>query len=306
MTLRPVAVLLFAAFASLTSLLAAPVPKRSAKDAVDRFFYAVEKGKGGNTSVFWGLPEKDVLRELITHFASEDRRRRRLAISVTEGLGHRAKTPDARRLAANALLKHATNSGTEEDEVANVLHRLAKFHKDDFPPKASDAVAKFARAIDPPDSALILAGLLGVTAVTDNLKALAVPVPGRSPFLNPQWSANLALARLGDTDSTKHCLATIAGEKDLAQRARHFDEVTYMRSDDARKLLIRYLMTDDILPPIRSGEEGKKLALHALTQLAGTVRDFPVERVLTHTYTAEQLATARKWVKEQKELKWKE
>ena len=287
--------------------LAAPVPKRTAKDAANQFFNAVEKGKGGNTSVFWYLPEVDVIRELTSHFASENTRRRGLAIEVTQMRGHRAKDPAARRLAAEALLKHAVNkSGAEKREVASALHALTKFRKADFPPKAGEAVAKFVREIDPPNAALILAGLLDVKDVTDNLKRLAAPVAGQSPFLNPQWSANLALARLGDADAAKHCVATIAGEKDTGQRTRHFEELVYIRQEVALKGLIEQLRSEELLPALKPNVPGSPVSYRALTVLAESVEGFPVKSESGPTYTTEQLAAARKWATEKKQPKWKE
>jgi len=287
--------------------LAAPVPKRTAKDAANQFFNAVEKGKGGNTSVFWHLPEVDVIRELTSHFASENARRRGLAIEVTQMQGHRAKNPAARRIAAEALLKHAVSkSGAEKREVASALHALTKFRKADFPPKGGEAVAKFVREIGPSEAALILAGLLDVKEVTDNLKGLATPVAGQSPFLNPQWSANLALARLGDAAAAKHCVATVAGEKDTAQRTRHFEELAYTRQEVALKGLIEQLKSDELLPALKPNLPGSPLSHYALSVLAETVVDFPVKGSNVHLYTAEQLAAARKWATEKKQPKWKE
>ena len=49
---------------------AAPIPKRVVKDEVAKFFASAEKGRG-NTSVFWGLPQEEVVRELATYFEHE-------------------------------------------------------------------------------------------------------------------------------------------------------------------------------------------------------------------------------------------
>ena len=82
--------------------------------------------------------------------------------------------------------------------------------------------------------------------------------------------------------------------------------MAYTRQEVALKGLVEQLNSDELLPALKPNLPGSPVSYRALTILAGAVVDFPVERNLTHIYKAEQLATARKWVSQQKMLNWKE
>ena len=285
---------------------AAPIPKRVVKDEVAKFFAAVEKGRG-NTSVFWGLPQEEVVRELATYFEHESGLRRSMSVTLAASVGRHAKEPAARSLATDALLNHATGAdGGKKRNAGQALDGLLAFKKADFRQAAGAAVEKLVRADDPHPSALLLAGFLGLKAVADDLKKLSETIPGKPRFENPSWSARLALGRLGDAASVKHCVERIENEPDAVQRERHFPELAFLRHADGLKSLTGFLASDARLPGTKPSDPGPKVALRALTAMAEVVEGFPVAADLTHTYTAEQLAAARKWVKDQKELKWKE
>ena len=65
-------------------------------------------------------------------------------------------------------------------------------------------------------------------------------------------------------------------------------------------------MSEDRLPSTRGGNaQGSKIAFYALTVLAEGVEGFPVKSEGGPSYTEEQLATARKWVRDQKDFKFK-
>jgi len=285
---------------------AAPVPKRVVKDEVAKFFISVEKGRG-NTSVFWGLPQEEVVRELGTYFEHESSLRRSMSVIIAASVGRHAKEPAARSLATDALLNHATGAdGGKKRNAVQALGGLLAFKKADFRQAAGAAVETLVRTDDPHPSALLLAGILGLKSVADDLKKLSETIPGRPRFENPSWSAHLALGRLGEAVSVKHCVERVENELDAVQRERHFPELAFLRHADGLKSLTGFLESDARLPGAKPADPGPKVALHALTAMAEVVEGFPVKADLTHTYTDAQLATARKWVKEQKELKWKE
>lgn len=285
---------------------AAPVPKASAKVVVEKYLDAADIGKG-DTDILHTAPMVDVIHELAKHFDDEPEARRLRAIGVAGSLGYHSTDPAVRRATTTVLLDQASGAnGGKKRNAGYAIDSLVPYRKSDFGPTAAEAVAKLVAEPDPSNTAILLAGLLDVTAATDRLRKLSEPVAGRSPFLNPQWSANLALARLGDAAAAKHCLASIEGEQDIVQRARHLGWLPYLHSKEAMKVLVGYLNSDDRLPDVKPGIEGQRVALTAITQMAGTVEGFPVKRDLSNVYTAEQLTTARTWVKEQKELKWKE
>lgn len=285
---------------------AAPVPKASAKVVVEKYLDAADDGKG-DTGLLHTAPMVDVIRELARHFDDEPQARRFRALSTAAALGHNSTDTAVRRATAAVVLDHASGAtGGKKENARYAVDSLVQYRKADFGPKAGDAVAKLVAEADPNPNALLLAGLLEVKAAVDDLRKLAGQATGPPSFQTVGWTAAAALARMGDADMAKFCAATVENEKDIVQRDRHLWLLSYTRGDAAKKLLIGYLNSDERLPGVKPGIEGHKIALTALTQLAGTVQDFPVKRDMTHTYTAEQLAAARKWVKEQKELRWKE
>jgi hypothetical protein len=286
--------------------LAAPVPKRTAKDAVKHYFENVEKG-GAETAWLVAPPAKEVVKELLPYLDRESDRERSLAVGLIAYIGRQSKDKAARRAAVEALLAHAVGKDDGRRKQAEALAGLVRFSKADFPKSAAAEIEKLVRVPDPHNDTVLLAGILEVKSVTDDLKRLAAPVAGQSPFLNPQWSANLALARLGDADAVKHCVAAVEGEPDIVQRVRHFHELVYIRQSAATKSLAGYLNSDERLPDVRQSDlPGSPLAYYALTVLAESVEGFPVKSESGPTYTTEQLAAARKWVSEKKQLKWKE
>ncbi len=304
MTFRHSAALLLSAVA-IQPATAAPVPKAAARPVVEKFLDAADNGKG-DTDILHTAPPVDVVRELARYFEDENPARRFRALSVAALLGFNSTDTAVRRATAAVLLDHASGAnGGKKHNARYAVDSLVPYRKADFGPTAGDAVAKLVAEADPNPNAILLAGLLEVKAATDDLKKLAGQATGAPSFQTVGWTAVAALARMGDTDMAKFCVATVEGEKDPVQRDRHLWLLAYTRSDAAKKLLVAYLNSDDRLPGVKPGD-GHKVALTALTQLAGTVQDFPVKGSLTHTYTAEQLAAARKWVKDQKELKWKE
>jgi hypothetical protein len=189
--------------------------------------------------------------------------------------------------------------------VRQALERLLEFSKADFPPAAATDIEKLVRVRDPHSEALLLAGLLDVRGVIKDLKPLAKNEEGRSPFSNNAWSANLALARLGDAGAVKHCVEAIAAEADLSQRVRHFPELAYIRQEAATRELVRHLMSEERLPGVKPGDPGGKIAVNALHALAESIEGFPIMTDRHGEYTEEQITTARKWVREQKELELK-
>lgn len=304
---RPAAAALLAALALAPPAFAAPVPAVDAKAVVKNFFAQLQAGTGVETAWLLAPPAKDVVRELASYLDGESERERGHAVGLIAYIGRQSKDHAARRTAVEELLAHATGKEDGKRLVGQALAGLVRFSKADFPKGAAEAVEKLVRAADPHNDAMLLAGVLEVKSVIDDLKLLARPGVAQSPFLNPQWSANLALARLGDADAIKHCVATIAAEPDVVQRVRHFPELVFIRQDAAAtKSLTGYLNSEELLPSVKRNDPGSPVWQYALNVLAEHAVGFPIKSEGGPSYTPAQLAAARKWVKEQTDLKWKE
>jgi hypothetical protein len=295
--------LLAALLLSAAPVSAAPVPSEDAKALVRMYFNNVEKGMGDSGPIF-AAPAKDMIPALGEYLLRGTDNQQSRAVGLISLVGRRSKDRKVRTLAVKALLDYATTEGKPATRLA--LANLLHFSRDDFPPKADAVLEKLVRESDPHSEAFLLAAIVGVRSVIKDLKALAVPPgPGNSLFINPGWSAHLALARLGEADSLKHCIATIAAEKDCAQKVRHFEDLVFTRQDAAAKALAQYLFSEERLPGLRRGDEGTRLALYALETMAQSVEGFPIKSEGGPSHTDTQLSAARKWVKQQKELKFK-
>lgn len=283
--------------------LAAPVPANDAKAAVQLYFRNLERGLG-DTEPLFAPPAKDVIAELVKYLDTGTDNQKFDALRMIGTIGRMSKDKDARALAVKTLLGYATADG--KPHVREGLTRLLEFTKADFPPTAAADIEKLVRVEDPRDEAFLLAGLVEVRSLIDDLKERTKVKLGATPFSDGTWEAHLSLARLGDRDSTKYCIQVLEGEKDIVQRVRHFPELLFTRQDAAVKYLTQYLMSEERLPSPRGGGElGSKAAQYALNAFAEGVEGFPVKSERGPSYTEDQLATARKWMKDQKDLKFK-
>ena len=282
---------------------AAPVPASDAKSAVALYFHKIERGIGVETASLLAPPAKDVIAELDKYMAAGTEAQQSRAVGLVSVVGRLSSDEEVRALAVRTLLAYAAAEG--KPDVRYALEQLLRFTKADFPPKADATITKLVRGHGPHNEALLLAGLLDVRAVVDDLKPMAKTEAGQNPFFNNAWSANLALARLGDAAAVKHCIAAIAAEPDIAQRFRHLHELAYIRQDAATKELVRYLMSDERLPGVEPRDPGVKLALGALQALVECIDGFPIKKDKYGEYTDEQIIAAREWAKERKAFKLK-
>lgn len=296
--------LLAALLLSAAPASAAPVPAEDAKALVRMYFANVEKGMGDSGPIF-AAPAKDVIPALGEYLQKGTDEQQSRAARMISLLGRQSKDKDVRTLAVKTLLDYATTEG--KPAVRGALIDLLHFSKADFPTKAGAAIEKLVRERDPHSEAFLLAAIVDVRSVIKDLKTLAAvpPGPANSPFINPSWSAHLALARLGEEDSLKHCIETIEAEKDWAQKTRHFEDLVFTRQDAAVEALGRYLFSEERLPGLKRGDPGTRVALYALEVMAQSVDGFPIKSEGGPAHTEEQLTAARKWVKEQKQLKFK-
>ena len=106
---------------------------------------------------------------------------------------------------------------------------------------------------------------------------------------------------MGDDGAARFCVEKLEVEKDIAQRARRFPDLAYTRHPVAVKYLVGQLMSEERLPGVKAGDPGTKVAMPALDALAKIIEKFPVQS-RGGDYNDAQLATARGWVNDQKNL----
>jgi hypothetical protein len=115
------------------------------------------------------------------------------------------------------------------------------------------------------------------------------------------WAARLARARMGVQSDIKKCLELEETVEDLDRRVRRLlPDVGYIRQPQAIQYLQRYLESDKRLLPVKPTVQGELYANRAMRILVGSLRNFPIAKKETHSYTLEEIETARKWMREQK------
>jgi len=228
--------------------IAAPVPSEfNAKVAVKNYFLTLDKGFGDSDPLFVP-PAQDVIAELGKYLESDNDLHRSHAVSCIWCVGKLSKDTPARALAVQLLLAYSTSANPDGSKARQALPRLLDFAKADFPAGATKQIEKFVRQASPDTEALLLAGLLDMKTVIEDLQAITSTKPGAHRFATPHWPAHLALARLGNKDAIKVCIETIEGEPDVVQRTRHFQELIYIRDPAGLDVLKKYLASDERLP----------------------------------------------------------
>jgi hypothetical protein len=216
----------------------------------------------------------------------------------------RSTDRDARRGAVETLLDYSLKT-PEPSHNSMALAALRDFARADFSDAARTDIEKYVTADSPSPYGLWLAGQAGMENMKKELQKIAGKDPGRGHFLmEPYWTANLALARLGDAEGGKRLVDKVESETDIVQRVRGFGDLARTHHDVAVKYLIKAVMSEDELPPVKAGTAGTKVASYACDALARSVESFPL-KANGPSYSNAEIESARKWLKEQKTLKFK-
>jgi hypothetical protein len=293
------------AFLVYGAALATHAQPKDTRDIVKEFTEQIDNGEAVDSAALYRLPPGELLPELKKYLSVGSDKVRLHSASVAVVIGQRSDAPDLRKEVVELLM----NFATEEKDAGHtrwVLEKLSGFAKADFTETAKDQVLKLVRSKHVHGEAFLVAGTANVVAAKEELKKWARQ-GSDGPFLlgNRTWSANLALARLGDADAAKFCVEKLEAEKDIVQRVRRFPDLAYTRHEAASKLLAQYLMSDERLPSTKPRTfPGTKVASYALDVLAQSIDGFPVKSE-GPSYTEDKIATARAWVEEQKKLTFK-
>ena len=281
----------------LVLVVADPQPK-DAKAVVKAYIEQIERGDAVDSGPLYKVPAPDAINELKPYVVAGSDKVRFHAASAVRLFGVHSNEPALRKEAVRILLEF---SGKEKDAGHGrwVLEKLAEFAPTDFDDKAKEQIRDFVRAKDPHGEAFLLAGTAKVEAAKEDLKKWAEGDGEKFLLGDRAWSANLALARMGDPAAAKFCVEKLEAEKDIVQRARRFPDLAYTRHPVAVKYLTQQLMSEERLPGLKAGDPGTKVAMSALDALAKIVDKFPVQSPVGD-YNDAQLAAARGWVMDQK------
>lgn len=156
-------------------------------------------------------------------------------------------------------------------------------------------------AAERPSSELVLAvGAARIESARGRLSELAGGAAER-PGVRTRvaWSAQLALARMGDGEALAAVLAREAAEESLVQRAaRLWQDLAYTRRPEALGVLVAALDGEERLPAAMEGRPGVPAAQYAADAIASSLRRSPVRRRYIGTYTSDEIARLRARIEE--------
>jgi hypothetical protein len=234
---------------------------------------------------------------------------RHLAFRYAVWLAEAQPQPATRSEVVKQLVKGFV-SGADRQAVRWLL----SFQAEDFSDE-SKALIRQRLAKDRPGRDIVF--ICGVAAMQEELPRLqellidelayaaeARRIGNKEWYYTTGWVARLARARMGVQSEIRRCLELVEGVEDVELRVRRllFD-VGYVRQPQAIEYLEKYLDSNKRLSPVKPSVQGELHANRAMRILVESLRNFPVRKKETHSYTPEEIEEARKWMGQQKEWK---
>lgn len=226
------------------------------------------------------------------------KRVRQAAYSILWVVGRDSQDPAVRREVVRRLLV-----AFKDPVVAGLTaQRVLSFRRADFDDEAKELIRELVQEGKPYRyRAILAAGIANVREVGPELRALTGGKwkEEENWWLTGSWVALRALARMGDKQAISDCVAMVEKEPDVSRRVTALlKDLAYIRQPEAVAVLVKYLNSDERLPP-RDGGPGRRYAQHAIMYLSETVVGFPVKDL--PFLSDDKLETARKWMREHKD-----
>ncbi len=134
---------------------------------------------------------------------------------------------------------------------------------------------------------MLLAGIAEVRSAAPRLHQLA---NGGS------WSAQLALARMGDPMAIRYVIDRVENSKDEVRRVtRALDDLAFIRQPEAVEVIIKYLFSDKSTPASPPDVGSVRYAYYAAKALEEIIEGFPAWIANTEA----GVARARHWITQQ-------
>lgn len=221
-----------------------------------------------------GIVKLETLRKL----ESEELKRDLYALAWQVGL---AKDDIVRRQDMTSYLVEALASDTSFLR-GQVLRFLQDFSKNDFDMPTLKILKELTLDDEHANLLIRLIGVVDLQARRPELKQIAgVDWEESDPTAlhnSPQWSAALALARMGDNSSMHRIIERVRSETDIVARATLlFGDLAYTRQQPAFDVLRSYLGSTERLPQVKESVKGELEARYAATLFAKFTANCPVQ-----------------------------
>lgn len=281
-------------------------PKRDVPERVKTLMTSVRNQGEVDSQPVLEAPARAVIAELEKYFRDQDDRVSITAVSLALAVSKRTSDVTIQRRAAELML--AAFASEPGGTVARYTreHMLA-LPRHAFSDKAKREIERLVN-VDRPDCAtLMLAGLANVVSVKNRLLDISKHQDvERVWWGRPIWGAHLALARMGVSGEVQFCVKKVESEPDNVWQVTRIvllRDLAYTRQPEAVKVLKDYLFSELRLPRDKPNVPGARYAEYALDLLAQIVEDFPIESQGPGGYGDENIAKARKWMKEHEKLR---
>ena len=228
---------------------------------------------------------------------------RRMAYVVDWMVAKEHKSARVRREVVERLLKGFADP--EPLVWQDAGRRLMSFESGAFSSKAKASLRSMLSTERPRREAALLAGVAGLDDQKPRLRGLLIDEQkydssGRW-YGSVGWCARLALARMGSKQDVARCIELVESEdSDVERVTRLLHHLAYIRQPEVIPVLQRYLESDERLPPVKETAPGTRFAQYSLGILIQIVAGFPVVHKWPGSYSESELATAQKWMREQK------
>ncbi len=196
--------------------------------------------------------------------------------------------------------------------TANVAEKLAMLPRSLFSRRAKEIITRLmSRDVVVPE-VVSLVGVAGVDtlqanrrlqeimAAEENTPIATIPTERAKKRhranLAAKKTARWALASIGDETAIQELIAAADAAPDALARLGPFHNLAYTRQPKAIAALVRYVFSEERLPPLVGAGPGEKLAHRAIYYLAQVVEGFPKQAL---EGTEEALAAARQWLTQQ-------
>jgi len=284
-----------------------PLPAQTLKQQVAQAMDQVRNGKyynGGEEPFAKALANEPAnLLDAIIPYMSDSIWKVRLQASDLIYLACR-KSPD-QKLRQTAIQYLVFGCGDKESGIAyRVGQYLPKFQKNDFNGIAKDSLAAYIKEqVSYLDNVLMLAGYLNLTKSMHDIRNIFI-LPHQTDKV--QWSAHLALARMGDSNEIAYCIRVVQSKQMNNSIIYNLvPGLIYTRQKAVFDYLITILNSDEKNCNSSNPDNASKIVCgyRVMEFLAPVIKDFPlqtipgVNQIKTNNYDA-ALETARNWFKD--------
>ncbi len=196
--------------------------------------------------------------------------------------------------------------------ISNVAEKLAMLPRSLFSRRAKEIITRLmSRDVIVPE-VVRLVGVAGVDTLQANRRLREImEAEENTPIatipterakkrhranLAAKKTARWALASMGDETAIQELIAAADAAPEALDRLGPFHNLAYTRQPKAIAALVRYVFSEERLPPLMGTAPGEKLAHRAIYYLAQVVEGFPKQAL---EGTEEALAEARQWLTQQ-------